>query len=725
MADHPQGIAEIVTEGSEDSAWQPTVGEETEAVLDTLGIRDPDDRTNLRNDAINILRRCVPPQSTPQSLTGLAVGHIQSGKTSSFTAVTALARDNRYPMVIVVGGTTLPLFRQSVDRLEHDLRLRDRRDRVWMPIENPGIQDADRIRGPLQDWRDQDPSQTVLLMVMKNHAQLRKLSALLDVLQLDGIPVLVIDDEADQASLNTRVQQREQSTTYRMLLDVRSRLPVNTFLQYTATPQAPLLISLIDALSPEFTRVLQPGHAYTGGRTFFLDRPELIRIIPESELPIPDNNLTSPPDTLLAALRLYFIGVAAEYVRHRSSHPPDNRSMLIHPSMGVLPHQQFGRWVNEVRHQWSQFLQSGPQDPGYLELVQDLRVAYDDLNATTTDLPPFEEVIQWMYRAIDRTLVTVMNASQIGGTPIVKWGDRYANILIGGEVLNRGFTVEGLTVTYMPRSKGVGNVDTVQQRARFFGYKSWYIGYCRIFLESEVAAMFRSYVEHEEYLRRELIDHGDRPLKEWKRAFLLERQYNPTRRNVLGLDIYQDDFAGKWQSTDAPHRNADAAEENRQTVQSFVDARPSWVNDPGHANRTSEQIHLMANAPALDVLTSLLAPLRIVDTADSVAFTGLMLQLKTYLDDHPGESAVIYRMTGGRDRVRNLNQNDKIDNLFQGKNPLHGPVIYPGDRKICDESLLTVQIHMLRVDGAASHVAAVAVRLPDSMSRGVLVATEP
>ena len=133
---------------------------------------------------------------------------------------------------------------------------------------------------------------------------------------------------------------------------------------------------------------------------------------------------------------------------------------------------------------------------------------------------------------------------------------------------------------------------------------------------------------------------------------------------------------------------------------------------------------MMANAPTLDVLTSLLAPLRIVDTADSVAFTGLMLQLKTYLDDHPGESAVIYRMTGGRDRIRNLNQNDKIDNLFQGKNPLHGPVIYPGDRKICDESLLTVQIHMLRVDGAASHVAAVAVRLPASMSRGVLVATE-
>src|SRR5207244_2072145 len=116
---------------------------------------------------------------------------------------------------------------------------------------------------------------------------------LLDALSLDGIPVLVIDDEADQASLNNRTRQGDQSKTYSVLLEVRSRLPVHTFLQYTATPQAPLLINLIDALSPDFARVLRPGHAYTGGQTFFIDREhDLIRIIPASELPLPENNLT-------------------------------------------------------------------------------------------------------------------------------------------------------------------------------------------------------------------------------------------------------------------------------------------------------------------------------------------------------------------------------------------------------------------------------------------------
>lgn len=723
-----QGIAEVVTDGTRPHEWQPEIRDETTEVLSTLGITDPADQEHLLEDAVGILNRSVPvpPDPGPQSVTGLAVGHIQSGKTSSFTTVAALARDNRYAIVIVVGGTTKPLFRQSVNRLEHDLRIHERSDRAWMPIENPGPEAADRIRGPLQDWRDGDRAQTVLLMVMKNHVQLRKLSGLLDSLDLEGIPVLAVDDEADQASLNVRVKQGEESRTYSMLLEVRSKLPVNAFLQYTATPQAPLLINLIDALSPDFARVLRPGHAYTGGRTFFTERPELVRIIPPSQLPIPENNLSEPPATLLDALRLYFMGVAAEYVRNSGNHPPGNRSMLIHPSMGVLPHEQFGHWVREIRSLWLQCLRAGEQDPAYQDVVDDMRATYDDLKATTTDLPGFTECIRWMSKALDRTLVTVMNASQVRGTPNLEWNDRYAHILIGGEVLNRGFTVEGLTVTYMPRSRGVGNVDTVQQRARFFGYKSAYIGYCRIFLESEVAAMFRSYVEHEESLRAELIKHGNRPLKEWKRAFLLDPQYKPTRSNVLGLDIYQDDFATKWVSTNAPHRNDEAVAENLRTVQSFIDSVAQWSPDTGHASRTEEQIHLVAELPAVDVLSHLLAPFLVVDTADSVGFTGLLLQLRTYLDDHPHERSLVYRMSGGRDRVRSVDYNtDKIENLFQGKNPLTGPVIYPGDRRIFDEEKLSVQIHMVRIRGHESHVAAIAVRLPGSMSRGVLVATEP
>ena len=70
--------------------------------------------------------------------------------------------------------------------------------------------------------------------------------------------------------------------------------------------------------------------------------------------------------------------------------------------------------------------------------------------------------------------------------------------------MDRGFTVEGLTVTYMPRGLGVGNADTVQQRARFLGYKGDYLGLCRIFVGPDVRMAFSSYVEHEEDIHHEL-----------------------------------------------------------------------------------------------------------------------------------------------------------------------------------------------------------------------------
>ena len=75
--------------------------------------------------------------------------------------------------------------------------------------------------------------------------------------------------------------------------------------------------------------------------------------------------------------------------------------------------------------------------------------------------------------------------------------------------MDRGFTVEGLTVTYMPRSVGVGNADTIQQRARFFGYKQSYLGYCRVYLDEDARDAYIDYVEHEEDMRRRLAEHQE------------------------------------------------------------------------------------------------------------------------------------------------------------------------------------------------------------------------
>ena len=84
-----------------------------------------------------------------------------------------------------------------------------------------------------------------------------------------------------------------------------------------------------------------------------------------------------------------------------------------------------------------------------------------------------------------------------GKTESPDWKD-YSYILVAGQALDRGFTVEGLTVSYMPRGTGVGNADTIQQRARWFGYKEDYLGYCRVYLSVEGEAAYQAYVEHED-----------------------------------------------------------------------------------------------------------------------------------------------------------------------------------------------------------------------------------
>ena len=449
--------------------WNVVVGEETNSLVQQLGLPQNTSVT-VRDEAASVLRRCVPPTAATGQETGLVVGYIQSGKTMSFTTAAALARDNGYPIVIVIAGTSVPLTEQSRQRLRRDLRIDQRDDRSWRHLHNPRVQNRDHvsIETALADWRDatvepHDRS-TVLITAMKNHRHLRNLIAVLRQVDLTGIPVLIFDDEADQAGLNNLVNQGEESTTYRELRTLKEAVPHHTFLQYTATPQGPLLINLIDVLSPAFAATLTPGPDYTGGRHFFLTDQPLIREIPPADIPSNTNVLSEPPDSLLEAMRLFLLGVASGTIRDRAR---GNRSMMVHPSQRTGGHAQYFGWVNAIRDAWLSILQS-PNDPDYPELVTEFREAYNDLARTVSDIEPFDDLLARLPRAIRRTEIHLVNAVR-GHTPTIDWRASYAHILVGGQALDRGFTVEGLTVTYMPRGVGARRADTVQQRARFFG----------------------------------------------------------------------------------------------------------------------------------------------------------------------------------------------------------------------------------------------------------------
>jgi len=723
-------ITEVVRETNiEGAQWSPFVGEITQSLLAKV----PDEsQSTVRDESVAILAKCIPPTINSGRETGLVVGYVQSGKTLSFTTVAALARDNGYRMVIVITGTSsLPLLHQSTGRLKDDL---DIPCSAWKLFTSDALRREDRrvIESALERWNDPGVAevdrQTLLFVVMKDCRHLDRTNTVLQSLAelLEGCPVLVIDDEADYASLNSRVRQAGESATYQRLLRLRNCLPHHSYLQYTATPQAALLINIIDILSPNFVQVLTPGPSYTGGRVFFEGDLRLIQHIPIGDIPGTGNQLQEPPESLLQAMRLYILGVTA---RLATGSRPHNRSMMIHPTRRTHGHADFYHWVTNIIDRWKATLALPESDPDRVELIDEFRQDYQELADTVSDIPLFERLSGLLHRAVRETTPQEVNRRQ-GPTQQPNWQRDDFHILIGGQAFDRGYTIEGLTITYMPRNLGVGNADTIQQRARWFGYKSGYLGYCRVFLSAGAITAYRGYVEHEEDMRRRLREHHG-SLRDWKRAFFLDARLRPTRNSVFNLDYIRGSFSNDWFSQKAPHTLEDACFENREVFARFIAAHQFMPNE-GHPDRLDTHRHQVCRVSLREVLVSLLTPLRVVGAHDSLRYTGLLLQVSRYLEINPDAMCTVYRIRPGIATTRGLGEDMEISQLFQGGYPVDTKDVYPGDRAIRTNGELTVQLHTLQLyvgndrgTIVATDVPTIAVWVPAEYNASWLIQDQP
>jgi hypothetical protein len=504
MSDKTERISMLNQSGLK---WNPSVGAETLLLLNHIGIPEESQRT-LIQETTEILSNCGNTTQTTFNDIGLVFGYVQSGKTMSFTTLTALAKDNGYQMVIIIAGISTNLVEQSFTRLERDLQIDSRNDLQWLSFRNPKPSESTtkgQIVNSIKNWNDPtfppEDRQTILITVMKQKDHLPNLRNLLDSIDLIGVPVLIIDDEGDQHSMNnqnrnnSRTGQSRMSTIHKRIVELRNSIPHHTFIQYTATPQGPIFQDLMDQLSPKFIQLLTPGSGYTGGATFFIDRSELTEVIDDIN---PNQFPNQPPQSLIKAMMVFFLGV----VKGKRLREGKNRSMMIHPSQLTFTHTEYSRFVTNIKNHFVEILSLSDDNADKKDLMDQFKGAYDDLSRSTTDLPSFEELTGDQLRHIINSTVVQSLNSRGNNRTVVEWRNSYSWILIGGQAMDRGFTVEGLTVTYMPRSVGVGNADTIQQRARFFGYKLGYIGYCRVYLDRDARNRYIDYVEHEEDMRR-------------------------------------------------------------------------------------------------------------------------------------------------------------------------------------------------------------------------------
>jgi Z1 domain len=709
--------------------WSPVVGDETTALLQR-SLSDDATRAQVTKQSAAILARCRGPHDVTGGVrTGLVIGYVQSGKTLSFTALMAMARDNGFPLVILLAGTKKNLHEQTVGRLAHDLQV-ERYGGLspWYLLNNPAPgAEAGMVAGFVRDSLEakipEKFRRTTVITVMKNRNRLDKLTSLLTSMAQYGVdlatmPVLVVDDEADQAGLNGAVAKDDETATYTAILNLRDVLPRHTYVMYTATPQAPLLVNLADVLSPDFVSVLTPGMGYTGGEYFFVDhKSSFLKMLSANEVADAlDPGLMEPPESLKKSLATFLLVLA-------SRGGGGQVSMLVHPSHTVGLHDKYAGFVKALLLAWKDLLNTSGLDRE--ELVEDLFVAgYSDLvKHAANRLPPLDELLKDIPYWITATQVKVVNSGTAADGDI-KWAIAPAWILIGGNKLDRGFTVEGLTVTFMPRSVGTGLADSIQQRGRFFGYKESYGDLCRAWLSPATTGAFEHYVEHEQILRKELeeVSRTGVSLKDWTRQMLLDPRFRPCRKAVVDLPYLHGRIPGdSWVSVARLGQLGLKTTNNMTRVEQFVHVHGAHTVTDDRDPRQGDRTNSVFDVDLVDLLEDLLVDWE-GHLDDRTLVTQAVLLLRARLDDHPGLRAVVSLMDDLQERERGLRADQiTINNLQRGRDP-KGP--YPGDSAFFTDGLVSLQIHKIIVkteNGKTGPVPGLSLRVPASLAGGVLV----
>ena len=502
-------------------AWNPVSGPTVKEFLRGITFLDDAGRDQVLSEGLKILGRCSNPNDKVSGKCLLVLGEVQSGKTLSFSTVVALSRDNQIPVTVILAGTKKPLLRQTHAKLLEDFKIDESGE---VPQWFVSVGNSEEVKNSavkaLETWDDPiiptEFKQSLVLVAMKTPAGIRKVTKLLKDIQFDlgkSFSTLIIDDEGDEASLNTMVREGGFSATYSRISDLRRSLPNHTFLSYTATPEAPLLLALEDHLSPESVIVLNPGETYVGGYKLFSDRSSKFSIeIPGSDIPVATNPgaQDSPPSSLGESMAYFFLALT---VAHKKGNPEKPLSMLIHPATGINTHERYKVWVKAIIEKWKlHFSEYEPSNSGYLMPIE-FRKAFTELDRTI-DRTSLKEILDsknietemmnfvryWITSG--RVEIRVVNSDRAANniTPN-DWKTKDGWIVIGGSKLSRGFVVKNLAVTFMPRGGGVGNVDTIQQRGRFFGHKMSYLELLRGWFSQDISDAYTSIVDTERALR--------------------------------------------------------------------------------------------------------------------------------------------------------------------------------------------------------------------------------
>ena len=508
-----------------------------------LGIKGwPKDTVDALDDASDrILLELKPPSTSEFDVRGLVLGYVQSGKTANFTAVIAKAADAGYRLVVVFSGIDNGLRRQTQIRLNRELTgyPTNPPDAVRMPP--VGKQWHQFTTGDLQgdfhagraNHAALQGSQPVLLVVKKNGPVLRRLQSWFQSAPDDvrsTLPALFIDDEADQASVDSRGSYQTQEDfdadhpdyeppavingLIRTLVGMFSR---RAYVAYTATPFSNVLIphdtydgvAGADLYPKDFFIDLPKPRGYFGTEEFFgrfdpvdgdeVDGLDVLRIVsPEDVVAFVQNNeLSASVDEAICG---FILGGAARALRGKPDAPC---TMLVHTSQRIADQRPTKQLVEarfrELKNDW-RYNRKG----GVRTRLADLWKA--DFLPTTAGIPGypqqnFEQIEAFIGPFLEAVVVREINSDK-GEVLDYEREPTLKAIAVGGNRLSRGLTLEGLLVSYFARRSP--QYDTLLQMARWYGYRCGYEDLTRIYTTRELADWFSDLALVEHRLRQDM-----------------------------------------------------------------------------------------------------------------------------------------------------------------------------------------------------------------------------
>lgn len=466
-----------------------------------------------------------PTHGGQWSRRGLVVGHVQSGKTANYLGVINKAADAGYKLIVLIAGIHSNLRSQTQERVDQGFVGRDsdqvlsrkaNATELGVGKINPSFTaaaftsrglDFSRARADGLGISLHTLSQPAIFVIKKNPSILRNLIEWLQGTTTSGgsldLPMLVIDDEADNASINISDDPSKPNTINRLIRELLSMSTRNAYIGYTATPFANIFVNpdstddvLGDDLFPRhFIVGLDAPSNYVGAREFFLeDEAGLTIELEGTEEWLPtthpiDVEIDELHESLLEAINCFILSKAIRILRGQGAR---HHSMLVNVSRFTRVQSQMASLIgsrvqllkDSIENRYASSEEAALRDP-YMRSIHD---AWS--KEYIGEPEQWKDIQAVLHQAAAGITVVEINAGRNSGKLDYRsHKDTGLNVIaVGGNSLSRGFTLEGLTISYFLRNTQM--YDTLLQMGRWFGYRDGFQSLCRLYLRPEARSWY-------------------------------------------------------------------------------------------------------------------------------------------------------------------------------------------------------------------------------------------